>query len=92
MSADALVSMAGATMKERAAKWPTDDVSMSTDLCPRLPRKAMRGMPHDLVGRGESAKVGGGRESGGTGRDQRAKRNAKYPPWRVVTRLQATGG
>jgi hypothetical protein len=29
MSADALVSMAGATMKERAAKWPTEEVSIS---------------------------------------------------------------
>ncbi len=41
MRADALASMAGATMKERAAKWPTDEVSMSTDLCVGLPTKAM---------------------------------------------------
>ena len=42
MSAVALVSMAGATMKERAAKWPTEEVSMSTDLGLGLQPKAMR--------------------------------------------------
>jgi hypothetical protein len=42
MSADALVSMAGATMKERAAKWPTDEVSINTHLCVRPHSKAMR--------------------------------------------------
>ena len=58
MSADALVSMAGATMKERAAKWPTDEVSMSTDLCARQRSKAMRNTNEDRGDQSKKCEIG----------------------------------